>query len=44
MYNKVKEHWDGILHNVAFPVMCFSNEDAQLWEEDPHEYIRKVGG
>jgi hypothetical protein len=22
--------------------MCFSDEDAQLWEEDPHEYIRKV--
>lgn len=28
---------------VAFPLMCFSHEDAELWAEDPHEYIRKVG-
>lgn len=35
-------HWDSILMNVAFPLMCFSQQDAQLWEEDPAEYIRKV--
>lgn len=42
MYKHAKDHWDGILHNVAFPMMCFNEQDAQLWEEDPHEYIRKV--
>jgi hypothetical protein len=31
-----------MLHNVAFPIMCFSDEDATLFDEDPHEYIRKV--
>ncbi|KAG1660790.1 hypothetical protein FOA52_011331 [Chlamydomonas sp. UWO 241] len=41
MYAHVKAHWDSILHNIAFPMMCFSDADAQLWEEDPHEYIRK---
>lgn len=25
-------------------MLCFSDEDAELWENDPHEYIRKVGG
>ncbi|GAX74708.1 hypothetical protein CEUSTIGMA_g2156.t1 [Chlamydomonas eustigma] len=40
-YNHGKPHWESILMNVAFPVMCFNNEDARLWEEDPHEYIRK---
>ena len=41
MYAHAKPHWETILLNVAFPLMCFSDEDAQLWEEDPHEYIRK---
>ncbi len=40
----VAQHWDEILLNVAFPIMCFSDEDQQLWHEDPHEYIRKVRG
>ena len=38
----VGAHWDNILANVAFPLMCFSDEDAELWSDDPHEYIRKV--
>lgn len=42
-YKLMKPHWDNILHNVAFPLMCFSDEDQQLWVEDPQEYIRKVG-
>ena len=44
MYAHAKAHWESILINVAFPLMCFNDEDAALWEEDPHEYIRKVGG
>jgi hypothetical protein len=38
----MSEHWDAILENVAFPLMCFSEEDAELWAEDPQEYVRKV--
>lgn len=29
--------------SVVFPMLCFDDEDAELWEEDPQEYIRKVG-
>jgi len=29
------------LFQVVFPLLCFSQKDALLWEEDPHEYIRK---
>eukprot|EP00983_Pelagomonas_calceolata_P040597 1137682-Pelagomonas_calceolata.AAC.5 len=38
----MQEHWDALLLNVAFPMMCFSDEDMELWTDDPHEYIRKV--
>jgi hypothetical protein len=23
-------------------MLCFDDEDAELWEDDPQEYIRKV--
>jgi hypothetical protein len=29
---------------VVLPQLCFDDEDAQLWEEDPQEFVRKVGG
>ena len=32
MYERVKEHWDAILHNAAFPVMCFSRDDQKVRE------------
>ncbi|KAE8670295.1 Importin beta-like SAD2-like protein [Hibiscus syriacus] len=25
----------------VFPLMCFNDNDQKLWEEDPHEYVRK---
>lgn len=28
--------------SVIFPMLCFSESDAELWQENPHEYIRKV--
>lgn len=42
-YKRVGGQWDALLHNVAFPLMAFNDEDMRLWAEDPHEYIRKVG-
>lgn len=24
-------------------MLCFDDEDAELWADDPQEYIRKVG-
>lgn len=29
-----------LVKDICFPLMCFSEEDANLWEEDPEEYIR----
>lgn len=29
-----------LLKKICFPLMCFSEEDAELWEDDPEEYIR----
>jgi hypothetical protein len=34
--------WDALLANVAFPLMAFNEEDAELWRDDPQEYIRKA--
>ncbi len=42
-YKRVGGQWDALLHNVAFPLMAFNDDDMRLWAEDPHEYIRKVG-
>ena len=41
-YKHLAEHWDGMLANVAFPMMAFNDQDQQLWEEDPQEYVRMV--
>lgn len=29
-----------ILRDIIFPLMCFTDEDQEVWEDDPHEYIR----
>lgn len=45
---KLKQTWKLMKPNVPsivgyfiFPMVCFSNEDAEVWEEDPVEYVRK---
>jgi importin-7 len=30
-----------LLSRIIFPYLCFSDADAELWEEDPIEYVRK---
>ncbi|CAD7704977.1 unnamed protein product [Ostreobium quekettii] len=40
-FRVVKEHMKSMLMNVAFPLLCFSEEDEHLFREDPNEYIRK---
>lgn len=27
---------------MVLPLLCFDAEDAELWEEDPQEFVRKV--
>jgi len=29
-----------LMETILFPLMCFNEEDAQLWQDDPSEYVR----
>lgn len=29
-----------VVEKIIFPLMCYSNEDEELWQNDPCEYIR----
>ncbi|KAF8071226.1 SAD2 [Scenedesmus sp. PABB004] len=40
-YKQVKPHVEPLLSQVVLPLMCFDAEDAELWEEDPQEFVRK---
>ena len=33
-----------IFRSIIFPMMCYSEEDDQLWKDDPYEYIRMKFG
>ncbi|XP_024026202.1 importin beta-like SAD2 isoform X1 [Morus notabilis] len=41
MYNLLQPRLDVILFEIVFPLMCFNDSDQKLWDEDPHEYVRK---
>nr|XP_043610617.1 importin beta-like SAD2 [Erigeron canadensis] len=41
MYNLLQARLDVILFEIIFPLVCFNDNDQKLWEEDPHEYVRK---
>ncbi|CAG2114643.1 unnamed protein product [Medioppia subpectinata] len=36
----IKTHMSVIVQNILFPLMCYTDEDDELWSTDPHEYIR----
>jgi len=36
----MKEHMNALLENVVLPIMSFNEEDQDLWETDPYEYVR----
>ena len=38
----IKPHVQTLITGFVFPHMCFSDEDQELWTEDPQEYIRKA--
>eukprot|EP00884_Botryococcus_braunii_P004058 jgi/Botrbrau1/13653/Bobra.0292s0003.1 len=37
----LKPHCGELLAGCVFPLCCFNDEDQDLWDEDPQEYIRK---
>lgn len=36
----MKPHVPAIVGYFVFPMLCFSDDDAEMWEDDPVEYIR----
>lgn len=43
-YQLMKQHMDVVLFQIVFPLICFNQQDEELWLEDPHEYVRKGYG
>ena len=40
-WNLLKGHVPNLISRVIFPLLCLTQEDLELWEEDPVEYIHK---
>lgn len=40
----MKDHTETMLSDVIFPLMCHTDLDEKLWNEDPVEYIRAKYG
>lgn len=40
-YKLIKPHLDFIIYKVCFPLICLSEDDIDLFENDPHEFIRQ---
>jgi importin-7 len=38
----IKPHFAGLLRDVIFPLMCHTDEDEELFTEDPLTYIREM--
>ncbi|KAJ2954128.1 hypothetical protein O0L34_g2350 [Tuta absoluta] len=36
----LKQHMFTVIQDVLFPLMSYSDADEELWNTDPHEYIR----
>uniref|UniRef100_A0A8C0JA83 Importin 8 n=1 Tax=Chelonoidis abingdonii TaxID=106734 RepID=A0A8C0JA83_CHEAB len=39
-WKQMKPHIQSISEEVIFSLMCYKDEDEELWQEDPYEYIR----
>lgn len=39
-WNFLKPHMFAIIQDVLFPIMSYSDADEELWDSDPHEYVR----
>lgn len=42
-YKSLKHHVEFILFEVCFPLLCYTSEDVETWEQDPAEFIRSQG-
>lgn len=41
MWNHLKPHMDSLISHVFFPVLCQSDEDLELFDSDPSEYLHR---
>ncbi|KAJ6660017.1 hypothetical protein lerEdw1_018215 [Lerista edwardsae] len=39
-WKQMKPHMQTLCEDVIFSLMCYKDEDEDLWQEDPYEYIR----
>lgn len=40
-YKSLKPQLEVIMFEIVFPLLCFNQVDAELWRDDPHDYVRK---
>jgi hypothetical protein len=43
-WNLLKNNVPNLLAHVIFPLLCLTQEDLELWNDDPVEYIHKKIG
>ncbi|KAL8994736.1 MAG: hypothetical protein Q9169_005375 [Polycauliona sp. 2 TL-2023] len=41
MWNHLKPHMDSLIAHVFFPILCQSDEDLELFNSDPSEYLHR---
>ncbi|KAI9820323.1 MAG: hypothetical protein M1827_005945 [Pycnora praestabilis] len=41
MWNHLKPHMENLVSHLLFPVLCQSDEDIELFETDPPEYLHR---
>ena len=40
-WNMLKGHVITIIKDIIFPLLCFNNEDQELWEREPYEFVHR---
>ena len=40
-WNLMKPHTEILVTRLIFPMLCFTEADQELWEDDPNEFIQK---
>ena len=41
MWDKLKPHMDSLIKHLIFPVMCLSDDDLELFEDNPPDYLHR---
>lgn len=41
MWNHLKPHVENLISHLVFPVLCLSDEDLELFQDEPSEYLHR---